>query len=414
MTKLNSDAQVELKGLLKELMQEDKELAAKEAKAAAQAEANAKMLEENTELKARLDALQGKILTLNSKTVSPIKVMYKGYNPEDSKNFATMLNKDEANAVAKSVITMLQSTTEQKGWTQKAFDATYAVPTIYSNVIAGLAERNSVALTYMNVMQTSAPIVKIPVKGTRTTTTNATSPGTANAAATPTIGQITFTVDKRIGSYIDVYQSNIDDASFDFVNQWIIPSQAEGIGQYIDDEVFNGTNSEFTSALDEVANSTGVTITTGASAVASAITFANLNTIYNGLAWDRGITNPMWFGSQGAFKDIMGLVGTANDHPIFLDSLTASPTKGIFGCPYIVTPALLNAPADGKFRLIFGDPKHYTIMLRGGLEHLVNPYILMKEDTVQFIARMRGDGNITDSATASATSAFCGLKRDDA
>jgi len=293
----------------------------------------------------------------------------------------------------------------------KTFDASYAVPSIYSSVLAGLAERNSIALTHMNVMQIPQPVLYLPVKGNRTTTTDAQSPGSANAVATPTLGQITFTIDKYIGSYVEVLASQIDDASFDFVNQFIIPTMAEGIGQYVDAEVFNGTNSIFTSSLNDC---TAAVTASGVAGVASAITFANLNTMYNSLSWDRGITNPMWFGSQSAYKDVMGLVGTTNDHPIFLDSLTATPVKQIFGCPYIVTPVVSNAPSANGFRLFFGDAKNYTIVLRGGMESLVNPYIKLKEHTVQFVSSIRADGNITDNATPANTGAFTGLQRVDA
>lgn len=408
MVKLNEDAQAELKGLIKELMEDDKNLSDRQAKAAAAEEANAKMLEDNAQLKARLDDLQGKVIKLSTKTAGDVKVLYKGYNVQDSKNFSAMLNKNESDAVAKNIISMLKGETNKL---DKAFDGAYAVPSIYSNVLAGLAERNSVALSTMNVMAIDAPVLYLPVKGTRTTTTDAVSPGSANAAATPTLGQVTFTIDKYIGTYVEVLNSQIDDANIDFVNQWLIPSMAEGIGAYIDDEVFNGTNSIFTSSLNDC---TAAVTASGTAGIASAVTFSNLNTIYNALSWDRGITNPVWFGPQGTFKDIMGLVGSTNDHPVFLDSLTSSPSKGIFGCPYIVTPAVSNTPANGAFRLYFCDPKHYTIVLRGTMQNLVNPFIKMKENTTQFISSIRCDGNITDAATPANTGAFTGLKRVDA
>jgi HK97 family phage major capsid protein len=358
-------------------------------------------------MKERLDALQGKVVNIQSKNFGGSKVLYKGYNLEDSKNFCATLTEDESKAVAQSLIDMSKG-----GGTafEKTFDGSYAVPEIYSSVLMGLAEYNSIGLSYMNVMVIDAPVMYMPVKANRTTTTDAQSAGTANAVATPTLGQITFTIDKYIGSYIEVLKSQISDANFDFINQFIIPTMGEGIGQYIDAEVFNGTNSIFTTS---VCDATASVTASGASGIADAVTFSNLNTMYNSLSWDRGITNPRWFGPQGVYKDIMGLVGSTNDHPIFLQQLTGTPVKQLLGCPYVVTPVVANAPDDGACRLFFGDPRHYTIVLRGGIENLVNPYIKMKEHTMQYISSIRADGNITDNATASSTGAFTTMKRSD-
>jgi len=111
----------------------------------------------------------------------------------------------------------------------------------------------------------------------------------------------------------------------------------------------------------------------------------------------------------------MGLVGSTNDHPIFLPNLIGTPVKQIFGARYIVTPAISNTPANGAIRLAFGDPKHYRIFIRGSqFRTMINPYIKMKEHYVQFICDSRSDGNISDHATPASSGAWTTMKRVDA
>lgn len=402
----NMDARENLKGVLKEIIDErdNKELDAVKAKADKLAEDTAKLFEENKELKAKYDALQNKEITLKQNTGTHT-FLFKGMDPNMAKNFKSNLAPDVTEQIAKGYLSMLKGQT----W-DKTFDGSNAIPVQYSNVLMGLAELQSVALSYANVMQINSPVSYFPVKGTRDRV-DAQTPGTANTTGTTTIGRITFTIDKNVGSYTDVLVNDIADANFDIINQLIIPMQAEAVGQNADDEMFNGT--EFTSS---VSDATASVTASGTVAIAAAITFANLNTMYNSLSWNRGIANPRWFGSQLAYKAIMGLVGSTNDHPIFVNvPVINAPSKSLFGSEYVVTPVIANAPAATKIRLAFGDPKHYTIVVRGSVyESMVNPYILMKEDKVQFICKTRMDGNITDHATPASTGAWTTMQRVDA
>ena len=370
-----------------------------EERMAIQEETNTKLLEKNDELKTQLDALQDKKFKSSGKFGDTV-YQFKGYDPDFNKNFKGTLTVPEAEKVAKLYLDMAQG---------KAIDFASEMPASYGSTIMGLAELRSSALGYMNVMTTDAPVVNLPVKATRETSDMQAS-ATANAGTSITASTLTWTIDKRIGSYAEIRVDQLEDAKFDLVNGWVIPLQAEAIGQYCDAEVFNRTNSEFTTAI---VDATASVTASGAVATAAAITYANLNTMYYSVQWERGLGDCKWFGSRAALKDVMALVDTYGLPIMRTVPVNGKPVHFVFGSEYVITPKVADAPANGAIRLAFGDPNHYTIFVRGGVQHLVNPYIKMKEDVVQFIAKARMDGNIDDHATASSSGAWTTMKRSD-
>lgn len=397
-----------LKGLIKEVnaeMPNDK-ITAIEEKMAVQDEANVKALEANTELKAQLEGLQGKLVTLKQNTGTNT-FLFKGFDPNMAKNFRSTLSSSDSEQVAKVMIK--QALAHQNGdvftdATVKVFDGSNAVPVQYGTAVMGLAELSSVALTYANVIQADTNVIKLPTKGTRDAVDSQAS-GTANTAGQSTIGQLTWTIDKRVGNYIEIRNDQLDDANFDIVNQIIVPFQAEAVGQNADDEMFNGT--EFTSSVSGVTPSIDTT-------AAVTFTFANLNTMFYALEWERILGDPKWFGSRAALKDISALVD-GNSRPIFQQvPINGRPSQTLFGAEYVICPSIANVPADGAIRLAFGDPKHYTIFIRGSeFVSMVNPYIKMKEDITQFICKARMDGNVSDHATVTSSGAWTTAQRND-
>jgi len=218
------------------------------------------------------------------------------------------------------------------------------------------------------------------------------------------LGQLVFTIDKRVGGYETVYNDVLDDANFDVVGQWIEPVLAESIGQNFDGEMF-GSGTEFTTSLSDA---TVVVTASGVTNIGNAITFANINAMYYGLEWERGL-NGEWFMSRPTMKAVASLVGTANDHPIFQQvPINGRPGQTLLGAPINIVPKIANAPANGKIRMAFGDPSRYIIAIRGGLVLQVNPYVSMKEGITQFIAYSRADGNLET------TGSFVTMKRVDA
>lgn len=382
----------ELKGLLKEVLQDVKLDETKVADIAIAKEQAAKALEENKTLKAQLDSMQGKLVTLNQNT-GVKNYVFKGYNMDMRRNLIMDVKEDVRNAEAAKLIKALT----------EANTGAYATATEYGNALLGLAEVNSVFLSKARVIMTGNPIVKLPVKGTRATV-DAQAFGTANAGAALDLGQLTFTIDKRVGAYEVLNNDLLADSLFDVVAQWVEPAIAEGIGQNIDGEVIKKT--EFTTDL--AAGATAAVTVSGASAMASAITFANLNTIAFTPELYRNL-KPEWFMSQGAFKAVAALTGTTNDHPIFYPVPIQNGVEyRLFTYPVNITPAMADAPANGSIRIAFGDPKQYIIMLRQGVQIQWNPYVSMKEGQTQVIGYARADGNIVSSA------AWATLKRVDA
>jgi HK97 family phage major capsid protein len=403
---MKMDKRTELKGLIKEVQQEvsSSEKLEIEAKFAAQDEKNTKILEENKELKAKLDSMQGKIITMHQKT-GVNTYLFSGYNPDLSKNFKSTLSTDNAEKVAKVILEQAKKKYAGEVNLTAAFDGANAVPVEYGNAVMGLAELSSVALKYAKVIQANAPVIKLPSKGTRDAIDSQAS-GTANREGTSTIGQITWTIDKRVGNYIEIRNDQLDDAVFDLVNMIIVPFQAEAIGQNVDDEMFNGT--EFTTSVADVTAAIDSTAD-------DSINFANLNTMFYHIEWERlgAGADPKWFGPRSALKNIAALTDTYG-RPIFHQvPINGKPSQTLFGAEYVITPAIATAPATGKLRLAFGDPSQYVIFIRGSqFVSMVNPYIKMKEDITQFVCKARMDGNIADHATAASSKAWAVMKEE--
>ncbi len=342
--------------------------------------------------------MQGSLITLNQNTGKNTYV-FSGYNPDTSKNFKSTLTEDQSNQVAKAILSKNYKMVNGEVNLEAAFDGSNAVPVEYGSAVMGLAELKSVALSHARVIQAAAPVIKLPAKGTRDTVDSQTS-ATANREGTTTIGQITWTIDKRIGNFIDIRNDQLDDQVFDIVNQIIVPFQAEAVGQNADDEMFNGT--EFTSSISDVT----ATIDSTAD---NSITFANLNTMFYAIEWERlgPGADPKWFGPRSALKGISALVDT-NGRPIFQQvPINGRPSQTLMGSQYIITPSIATAPSSSALRLAFGDPSQYIIFVKGSqFVSMVNPYILMKEDETQFICKARMDGNIADHATAASSTAW--------
>lgn len=394
------DNQEKLAAVVKE--QVEKETADYKANLEELRENNAKFLEENKEYREALEKLQNKVFRADGK-LSTDTYIYKGFDPNHARNFKAMMPYGDAEQVAKAYLAKIYAA---QG---KAIDFASEMPQGYGSTVLGLAELSSSALSTMDVVAIDRPTFTAPVKATRETSDSQAS-ATANTATSITADSITWTIDERIGSYAEVREDQLEDSLFDIVNGWVVPLQAEGIGQYVDAEVFNGTNSKYTTSIVDV---TPALTASGTVAMAAAITYANLNTMFYHVEWERGLGNCSWFGSRAALKDVSALVDT-NGFPIFQQvPINGRPSQTLMGSPYVITPVIANAPADGAMRLCFGDPSKYTIMLRGGLTNLVNPYIKMKEDVVQFIAKLRSDGNINDNATAASSAAWAVLARDD-
>lgn len=389
------DKKEELKGLLKEVITESvgPEIDKIRAEAEAQKEANAKLLEVNKDLKTQFDAWQGKKFELAQNTGTQ-KYIFKGYHTDRiAKNFIMDIDKKLGDEVAANIRKTLASSST----------GAYAIPVEYSNALLGLAELSSVALAKCQIYTLNTNSLKIPIK-VQGATVDAQAFGTANAAAATALGQLTFTIDKRVGGYETLYNDVLSDQMFDVVGQFVEPQIAQAIGQNMDEEMIKKT--EFTTDITAGAHA-GVTVS-GAVALAAAITYANLVTIAYDVELERGL-QPEWFLPRGAMKDVVSLVAATTGTPIFNPiPISGAPGGQLLGYPINIMPALTNTSANGAIRMFFGDPKKYIIAINGGMVFQTNPYVLMKEGLSQFIGYIRADGNILGSTC------FSTMKRVDA
>ena len=370
----------ELKNLIKEIVVEEMpkdQLAELQEKAAANEEVQAKFLEDNKDIKTKLDALQNKEFTLNQNT-GENNYVFKGYNTEDNtKNFKIACDKKVGDEAAGMIVKALTSSNT----------GAYAVPVEYSNALLGLAELKSVALSKARILNVNTTSIKFPKKGTRATV-DAQAFGTTNTTAGLTLDQLVFTIDKRVGSYETIYNDILMDANFDVVGEWVEPAIAEAIGQNLDDEMFNGT--EFTTS---VSDGTAAVTTSGTVATAAAVTFANLNTMYYGLEWERGLVGE-WYMSRPTMKAVAALVDS-NGRPLVQQApINGKPSTILMGAQVNIVPQISDTPDDGSIRMCFGDASQYMICMREGLMFQINPYAGMKEGTTQFIGYARADGNL--------------------
>ena len=371
----------ELKGLLKEVIKDElgPQFDAVMAEGAAHKEANTKLLESNTELKAQLEDLQGKVITLNQNT-GVHKYVFKGMEGRDfRRNLVMDVSKEVRDKEAANLVKALT----------EANTGAYATATEYGNALLGLAELKSVFLNKARVIMAGSPIVKLPAKYTRATV-DAQAFGTANAGAALALAQITWTIDKRIGAYEVINNDVLYDQIFDVVGQWVEPAIAEGIGQNIDGEVVEKT--EFTTDLtDGVAPSVEASGTTN---IGNAVTYANLVTMVHAVEHERGV-NPEWFMPRGVLAAVQGLVSASTGTPIF-NPVPIGQGHGwtLLGYPINIVSVMDNTPDDGCIRMAFGDPSQYIIMMRGGVVIQWNPYVSMKEGMTQVIGLTRADGNV--------------------
>ena len=389
------DKKEELKSLIKEVVTEavGSDMDSVRAEAEAQKEANAKILEDNTELKAKFDAMQEKVVTLTTNTAGDQEYIFKGYDAtRPTRNFKIKCSKEIGDEVAGI---MVKALTEGN-------TGAYAVPVEYSTALLGLAELSSVALSKARIMNVSTNSIKIPTKGTRGSV-DAQGFGTANTDTAATLGQLTFTVDKRVGSYITLNDDLLADSMFDVVGDFVEPMIAEAIGQDFDNEMFNGV--EYTTSVSSA--TAGVTVS-GSVAMAAAITYANIVSMAYGPELERGL-RPEWYMPRGALKDVVGLVSASTGSPIFNPvPISAGAGGTLLGYPINIVPQISNTPADGSIRMGFGDASQYMICINGGIVFKINPYIKMAEGQTQAIGYARSDGNVVT------VDAWSRLKRTDA
>ena len=389
------DKQLELKGLVTELIQEEYKgnIEELQAKAEAQDELNIKTLEENTVMKAQIEAMQDKEFKMTQNTGENTYV-FKGYDTKKpARNFKMALTEDQREEAAGSLLKMWKAAA---GQTQKELTTgntgVYSVPQVYGSALLGLAELSSFSLANCRVINYPGEILYLTAKGTRTTTTDAQQFGTANAASDSTLGRLTFTIDKRVGGYETLWNNVLRQQNFDVIGEFVEPIMAEAIGQKFDGYMFNAS-SEFT---------TNIT-TDGTAGATFSGTIGDTSITYNGLVdvetavnQERGVANCVWCMTRSVYGRIRKLTDT-NSRPLIERAMEGPLGHELFGYPLHIVPALATSPADGAVAIAFGSPQRYILGINQGILFHVNPIVEQKEGKTQFIIEATADGNIEDA-----------------
>jgi HK97 family phage major capsid protein len=380
------DKEKQARGLIKEVIEENVNLDELKEKAEKAEEERAKLFEDNVELKAKFDELQGKSFTFNTNSAGEQKYTFKGYNVnQPTKNFRIDCPKEIGDEIVSKMAKDLTS----------GNTGAYAIPVEYSSSLLGLAELQSYALARCRVIRFPGEIMYMPAKGTRATV-DAQAFGTANASAATALAQLTFTIDKRVGSYETIYDNVLRQSNFDVVGEFVEPVMAEAIGQNFDAEIF--TKTEFTT--DVAAGGTAGATFSGAIADGK-ITYSKLIDTEFAVEQERGV-NPEWCMPRGVLKYIRKLTDD-NGLPLWeraMEGPAAGPMGGnLLGYPVYIVPAIGATPADGALCVAFGDPRRYIIAVNQELKFEINPWVERKEGKTQFIMHATADGNI-EAATA--------------
>ena len=377
----------ELKGILREILTEEKDQAGIEAKEAAYQ----KLLEENKALKeaeAKRIASPGKIVSLDTPEGKTVDFIYKGYDLKRQCKDLTIKDESTRESIAKFTIDMIT-----KASLSEANTGAYLVPDEYENTLMALARLESLALQKCRIFNISRDVLKIPVEATGTSV-NAAAFGTANGESDPTLGLKTLDM-KRIGNYTEIFNDLLEDSVFD-ITSYLASMNAEAIGQSIDNNVFGSTGTSFTGNILTDAGSFA-TVGTSASTIAN-VSYTHFSECISKLASNK-IQGAEWYINRLGLHYVR-ILTDESDRLIYMMPSGTQP-GGIYGFPVNSVEVITGAPATTKPFVLFGNLKNYALGIRKGMTMQMNPYIKMKEGITQFVCHTRVDGDaLFDSAFA--------------
>lgn len=374
------DSTKELKGLIKEIMNEDELKKAQEAKD----EDFARLVEENKELKLAEEARakgEGIKVDLTAPAGEKVEFIYKGYDLRRQCLDLSIADEDRKQRHAKFVVDMITKAamTEESGAV-----GGYLVPDEYELDVMALARLSSVALRECRIFNVGRDVLKIPVELTGTDV-DVQAFGSANTESEPTLSEITLDM-KRIGNYSIVYNDLLEDSFFDIAS-WLTGLNAEAIGQKIDGYVFTG--SSFTGDLYDL--TTNVITVSGSNGSIADISYSHFSEAISKLT-DNKLTGAKFYFN----KAVTHYVRTEKDsqnRPIWIDPTSTAPAS-LYGYPYVQVEKLTSAPSSGGAFGIFGNLKHYYLGVRKGMMMQRNPFLYMAEGKTQFICHTRLDGDV--------------------
>jgi HK97 family phage major capsid protein len=210
----------------------------------------------------------------------------------------------------------------------------------------------------------------------------------APTESTPTVGQVTFSIEKS-GGLIKVSRELLDDSAINLPN---LLSQIfqEAAGQFEDTGIIGGNN---TTQYAGIMADSSVAFYTMAGAT-SVIGADLIGTYYALNAQHRGNASWVMKSSMAALVNSIAITA-AGVHSI--PSLTAAPADFILGKKNVLvdsTSTLGGNITSTEKIAIFGDFKQYYIFDRVGFTIRRNDSLYMGNDQVGFFATRRGDGQV--------------------
>jgi len=206
---------------------------------------------------------------------------------------------------------------------------TFPVPEILEDEIVAFAREKSVILQDATVVPMISEKEEVPVEGlTRVSTTW----GNTTPEDNPTMGDIDLLAEE-LSAYSSVKNMTLSDSRIDIVS-WITELMAEASGQAIDEEAFNGDNTNVCSGLFLKAGTT----VTAVSATFASVTADN---------WSEMMGAKFYM--SGAVQHYVRMLKDDNGRPIFIDSMAANMPSRLLGYPYqecIVCNATTGASKD--------------------------------------------------------------------
>jgi len=326
-------------------------------------EAVTKLLEENTELKNRMEALEkmkGRDVSLIIPgTDKQITALYKGYDLRTQGVELGIKDNNKKEAIAKFFIDFLEKF-RTNGMAKAAMNETTAaqggnlVFPEYVNELLGFARLQSVALQEARVIDVSTDSIHIPTEDASVSVTWK-SEATALAASDPTVSELNLTP-KKLGAYSTASNELLEDAAFDVVS-WLTGLYAQSIAQEIDSQVFNGT--EFTALF-------------GASSINEVQTLTNtiagmdwklLSNCISQLSTNK-LPNAKFYFNRQLFHYVRTMVDGAGN-AIWSPASGGDPAK-IWEYPYGLVEDMPSDSTAGAYIGVFGDLKNYIIARRKG------------------------------------------------
>jgi HK97 family phage major capsid protein len=210
----------------------------------------------------------------------------------------------------------------------------------------------------------------------------------APSESTPTVGQVTFSIEKS-GGLVKVSRELLDDSA---INLPALLSQIfqEAAGQFEDTGIISGNDTTQYAGIMSNASVAFYTMANATSVVGADL----IGTYYALNAQHRANASWVMKSSIAALVNSIAITA-AGVHSI--PSLTAAPADFILGKPNVLTDVTSglggNITSTEKIA-IFGDFKQYYIFDRVGFTIRRNDDLYMGNDQVGFFATRRGDGQV--------------------